>query len=159
MHPMLSWLARQQRWQQFEQLIEHSKNTQKTFPSAQRSNWYTHRAKLASHNNRADNNRRYLRQAVKLDPANGEALILLADAYRQQQQLSRADMLLSRASALADFKEQALLERAQLAYQRQRYRSAFDFINQVLQANPARRDLIENMDILQRLIRQQSQKT
>lgn len=157
--PVLAWLSRHQRWQQLQQLINHSKSSQAQYRSDQRSDWLCQRAKLAEQQQRRNDSRKYLQQAIQLDPANGEALLLLAARYQQQQRLSRADMLLSRASVLEQYREQALLKRAQLAYQQQRYRSAFNYIKQVLQANPARRDLVENMDILQRLIRQQSQQT
>lgn len=157
--PMLTWLSLHQRWQPLEQLIQSSDKQQQKYRSNQRSDLFTHKAKLARHKKQPGDSRRLLKQALKLDPANGEALLLLADEYHQQQQLSRADLLLSRASALSQFKERALLKRAQLDYQRQRYRSAHNYLKQVFRDNPTRRDLIENMDILQRLIRQKSQKT
>lgn len=157
--PILAWLSSHHHWNQLEKLIQSSGEQQKQYRPEQRSDWLTQKAKLAIQKNRRSDSRRLLTQALSLNPANGAALMLLADERHQQQQLSRADMLLSRASSLIDFKERALLKRAQLDYQRQRYRSAYRHLKHIIQDNPGRRDLIENMDILQRLIRQQTQKT
>jgi len=155
--PMLAWLARHRRWTQLQILLEQSEAQFKHYRAQERSHWHTQKASFARHQQHFKRQKSHLQQAVKLNPANGEALMQLADVHQQSNRLSQADVLLSRASGFDEYREPALLKRAQIAYQRQQYRSAFDLMNQVLRINPSRRDLVDNMDILQRLIRQQQQ--
>lgn len=154
--PMLDWLASQGHWNDLTTLITSTKNQSKHFDSKALSHWNHQRARLAANNGQSKRQVQLLQQALKHNPANGSVILDLADVRIAQGQLNRADILLSRAAAMKENKEAAWMKRAQVAYLQKRYRSAQEFLQNILKLDPSRRDLINNMDILQRLIRQKN---
>lgn len=151
---LLSWLANNDRWRLLQQLLSQALKRQADYSADQRSQLYTQYARLDTHRGRGEAVKKHLNKALDFNPSNGDALLLMADQMEQDGQLDRADMLLTRAEALPQWQESALLRRARIAWQRQQYRTAHDLLHRVMQLNPARRDLLANMETLQRIIRQ-----
>ncbi|MBB6523596.1 tetratricopeptide repeat protein [Pseudoteredinibacter isoporae] len=154
--PMLEWLASHGHWNDLATLIQASKAQSKQYRSVDLSHWSLQRAKLAANKGQSKRQASLLQQALKHNPANGDAILDLAQLRIEQGQLSRADILLSRAASMDNSREAAWMKRAQVAYLQKRYKAAQGFLQNILKLDPSRRDLIANMDILQRLIRQQN---
>ncbi len=151
---LLNWLSDRERWEQQQRLLARALKQQSHYSPDQRGELYTQYARLELHRGSAAKARQHLDRALNFNPANGQALLLLADILIEQDVLGRADALLTRAQALPECREAALLRRAQIAYQRRQYRAAHDLLQDVLNDNPSRRDLIPNMEVLMRLARQ-----
>ncbi len=154
--PMLEWLGSHGHWNDLSSLLQASKAQSQHYDPASLSHWNLQRAKLAANKGQSKQQARLLQQALKQNPANGDAILDLAQLRIDQGQLSRADILLSRAEAMSDNREAAWMKRAQVAYLQKRYKAAQEFLQNILRLDPSRRDLIANMDILQRLIRQEN---
>ena len=152
--PMLAWLAQHQRWRQLAVLVDRAQVYLKRYQSSEQSHFYTQKAKLARA--RKQDASGDLRRAIDRNPSNGEALVLQAEGYRQADKLVQADLLLIRAGEITGYEEVARLKRVQLAYQQMQYQLALELLNEVLRINPSRRDLLENIDTLKRLLRQQA---
>lgn len=156
MQTPLRWLSSNKRWQQQQRLLSHFIKYQNDFTAKQRSHLYTERARLEAHRGNTKKQQRHLKNALNLNPSNGNALMQLAQIHIDAQRLSHADLLLTRAQALDEYFETALLKRSKIAYLQQHYRQAHTLLGQVLQRNPARRDVVENLQILEQLIHDQA---
>ena len=112
----------------------------------------TRRSSLQLH----DGNRRAaiatLQEAVELDSSNAEALITLGQAYRDERDYNRAELMFQRASAFDLYRENALVSLAQLAIDQQNFERALALLRDVVSRNPARTDLQRNVDVLENLV-------
>jgi tetratricopeptide (TPR) repeat protein len=97
---------------------------------------------------------RLFEQALSFNGVNGKALLALAAVKRSQQQSHQAQMLLLRAGALDEVKLQALTEHADLMMALGRYPKALELLQQAADFAPQEPRLFENIQILQRLVRQ-----
>ncbi|MGI2180085.1 tetratricopeptide repeat protein [Shewanella frigidimarina] len=97
---------------------------------------------------------RSFEQALSFNGVNGKALLALAAVKRSQQQSHQAQMLLLRAGALDEVKLQALTEHADLMMALGRYPKALELLQQAADFAPQEPSLFENIQILQRLVRQ-----
>ncbi|GAA6153621.1 tetratricopeptide repeat protein [Pseudoteredinibacter isoporae] len=154
--PMLEWLVSHGHWRELATLIQASKAQSKHFLAVELSHWNVQRARFSAHNKQRKRQAQLLQQALQQNPTNGDAILDLAQLRIEQGQLSRADILLSRAESIDKNREAAWMKRAQVAYLQKRYKAAQNFLQNILTLDPSRRDLIANMDILQRLIRQEN---
>lgn len=92
--------------------------------------------------------------AINNDPLLGEAILGLAQSYVKQNKLQQAQMYFVRASALTSVKQQALLGNAQLQIDQGQHGEALLLLQQVLKLDPSRRDIEQNIRLLQKLVRQ-----
>ncbi|AZQ11929.1 tetratricopeptide repeat protein [Shewanella khirikhana] len=96
--------------------------------------------------------RELLEKALKSAPDNGELLLGLAELYAAKGEAARAELYFVRAAALNGVRERALIGHAQLAIAAADWRKAADLLAQALKQNPARRDLVDNLAQLERLM-------
>ena len=160
-----AWLAYQQDWHQLARLTRALNRSKAKLPARYQSRFAVYNAQLALSDDVGSGNKpsnkkqkfahKYLQAAIKSDPANGEALLLLATLLRDQSRHERAVLYYVRAEALPLFKERALLGRAQLEIDRQNYREALRSLRAVAQASPHRSDVIANIQSLENLVRAQ----
>ncbi|HEX7237244.1 MAG TPA: hypothetical protein VF405_09805, partial [Gammaproteobacteria bacterium] len=152
MDQALAWLAYGNEWDYFRELLAAAENRARFLDNVEGSRLLTRRASLQLH----DGNRRpaiaTLQQAVDLDSSNAEALITLGEAYRDERDLNRAELMFQRASAFDLYRENALVSLAQLAIDQQNFERALTLLRDVASRNPARTDLQRNVDVLENLV-------
>ncbi len=153
---LANWLVAKQDWTQLRQLLQALDKTNAKLTSAQTASLNVARAQLSMASNEYDSATRYLRSAVSAAPDNGEALLTLAGLYRQQKNVEQAKMYYLRAEALSDYKERAMLGRAQIAINQQDYDDALGLLRKIYNANPGRNDLLGNIQSLENLVRNAS---
>lgn len=148
----LAYLGSRDEWDYFRELLAAAVERRASLDSLELSRLLTRRASLELH----DGNRRAaidsLREAVDLDGANAEALLLLGRAYREERDYARAELALERASAFELHRENALVTLAQIAIDRQDFERALALLRDVVSRNPARTDLQRNVDVLENLV-------
>lgn len=146
-----NWLVHEQQWDTLKNLL---KKTQKNaLPAQVTARLAVSRAQLALHNKNNTAAEQALRDALNTDPTLGDALMALADLLRNQQRHQQAAMLYTRAEALSDYREAALLGRAQLEIDQRNYSAALQLLSQVVRDNPARTDLYASIRSLRNLVR------
>jgi len=150
-----AWLVFQKDWPTLEKLLNALSSKSINLSPRFNSQFSTYRAQLflAKGNNKKA--RKQLEQAIKSDPSNGDALLNLATLLRDQSVNERALLYYVRAEAMPLFKERALLGRAQLEIDRQNYKEALRLLRFVVQGNPARSDVLANIQSLENLVRNQ----
>jgi len=150
-------LTQRQEWDDIERLLDAVEPQSDELTDEEQSLLLTRRASVLDHDGNADGARDALENAVALDPANGDALMSLAQNYTARLDYNRADLLYQRASAFADYRENALISMAQLAIDQENYERALDLLRQVVANNPIRTDLQRNIDSLENLVLLQTQ--
>ncbi|MBT1443776.1 tetratricopeptide repeat protein [Shewanella sp. JM162201] len=94
---------------------------------------------------------RWLTEALSGAPQNGSVLLALAQLHSAKGESARAELYYVRAAAIKAVRERALLGHAQLAIKGADWRRASELLAQALKDNPARRDLKDNLEQLERL--------
>ncbi len=152
MDQALTWLGYEDEWEYFRELLAAADARRASLDDLQRSLLLTRRSALQLH----DGDRRAaiatLQEAVELDASNAEALMTLAQAYRDERDYNRAELLFQRASAFDLYRENALISLAQLAIDQQNFERALALLRDVVSRNPARTDLQRNVDILENIV-------
>jgi len=148
----LQWLVRAENWEGLADLLEAAQAVQDGFDSEQRSSLLTRQANLDLHNDAETRAITSLQQALELDPSNAEALLLLANIYRENRNFNQAELLYQRASAFDAYRENALISLAQLAIDQNNYQRALQVLNDVVRRNPSRSDLRRNIESLENLV-------
>jgi cytochrome c-type biogenesis protein CcmH/NrfG len=97
-----------------------------------------------------------LREALELDASNADAMMALGQAYRDERDYNRAELMFQRASAFDLHRENALISLAQLAIDQENFERALALLRDVVSRNPARTDLRRNVDALENLVLAQS---
>lgn len=150
---VLDWLAYRGDWTSVSRLLAAA-NSQ-DIPERNQARLDVYRAKYALEKGQIGKAREWLAHSIGIDPAQGEALLTLADLYREQDQAAQATLYYVRAAALPDYRERALLGRAQLEIDRESYREALELLREVMQLNPGRSDIAANIRSLETLVRNQ----
>jgi len=146
----LTWLARENEWDYFRDLLASVDDGQLT--DLQRSRALTRRSSLQLHDGNRQAARASLQQAVDLDASNADALMSLGLAYRDERDYNRAELMFQRASAFDTYREGALVSLAQLAIDQEDFERALALLRDVVSRNPARVDLRRNVDSLESLV-------
>ena len=148
----LAWLNYESEWDYFRDLLAAAERRRNLLDNLQGSRLLTHVSTLQLH----DGDRRAaittLQQAVDLDSSNAEALITLGQAYRDERDLNRAELMFQRASAFELYRENALASLAQIAIDQQNFGRALELLRDIVSRNPARTDLRRNVDVLENLV-------
>jgi tetratricopeptide (TPR) repeat protein len=148
----LARLGYEDEWDYFRELLAALDARASSLTDTQRSRLLTRRAGLQTHDGNGQAARTSLQEAVELDPSNGEALIVLADAYRTDRDYTRAELMYERASTFELYRENALVSLAQLAIDREDFERALALLRAVVSRNPARADLQRNLETLENLV-------
>lgn len=144
----LAWLADENEWDSYRRLTAAVERD--GLGAVDRSRLAMRRASLALHDGNRTAASAGLQDALALDPANAEALVLLAQLHRAERDYGRADLLLQRASDYPEVRERALVARAELAIERQDLDGALAHLQTVVSANP-RAELERNIELLEDL--------
>ncbi|MBN7797202.1 tetratricopeptide repeat protein [Parahaliea mediterranea] len=147
----LDWLVQRQEWPAARRLADSLETRGKTLGARERSRVYAARSRIELANEQTDRARNSLERAIDIDPANGRALLALAELERDPRP-HRAATLFERAAALEGFEEQASLGRARLAVAQADYSRALDHLLRVRELNPHHPGLGRNIASLERLV-------
>lgn len=150
---VVAWLAYHRDWQAVSRLLAAAET--KKIPEQYQARLNVYRAQQALQQGKTKKAREWLTRSIAMDPASGEALLTLADLYRDQNRPEQAVIYYVRAEALPDYQERALLGRAQLEIDRQSYREALGLLRRVMRLNPGRDDIAANIRSLETLVRNQ----
>ena len=146
-----NWLVQEQEWSTLKTLLAHAQG--KNLPPLADARLAVSRAQLALHNGNKGAAEKSLRDALNTDPSMGDALMALADLLRDQQRHQQAAMYYIRAEALPDYRERAMLGRAQLEINQRNFAAALTLLSDVVRDNPARSDLYASIRSLRNLVR------
>ena len=148
----LGWLNYENEWDYFRDLLAAADAHKALLDNLQGSRLLMHVSSLQLH----DGDRRAaittLQQAIELDSSNAEALLTLGQAYRDERDLNRAELMFQRASAFDLYRENALVSLAQIAIDQQNFERALELLRDIVSRNPARTDLQRNVDVLENLV-------
>jgi len=148
----LGWLNYENEWDYFRDLLTAANTRRNLLDNLQGSRLLMHVSSLQLH----DGDRRAgittLQQAIELDSSNAEALLTLGQAYRDERDLNRAELMFQRASAFDLYRENALVSLAQIAIDQQNFERALELLRDIVSRNPARTDLQRNVDVLENLV-------
>jgi tetratricopeptide (TPR) repeat protein len=136
-----------------EQILT-SQNSQ-ALPHNKQAQYFYLSGKLHTQKGQVDNAQKAFTQAIDLNPIHGSALINLATLYRKKNDSHQAQMLLLRASEIADVRLQALTEHADLQLALGNQRKALSLLRQALELAPNEQTLINNVNTLQHMVLQQ----
>jgi tetratricopeptide (TPR) repeat protein len=148
----LAWLSYEDEWNYFRELLAAAEARRASLDALQRSRLLTRQASLQLHDGDRRTAIETLQQAVELDASNAEALMTLAQAYRDERDLNRAETMFQRASVFDLYRENALISLAQIAIDQQNFERAIELLRDVVSRNPARTDLQRNVDVLENLV-------
>lgn len=148
----MDWLIQKDEWEPLQKLLTAAGKNRNNLTQPEQSKLLAREASMAMHNKQEPAARTALQQALDLDPGNGDALMMLADIHRTNHNYNQADLLYQRASAYAQYRENARISQAQLAIDQDNYERALQLLREVLTANPARTDLRRNIDSLENLV-------
>ena len=118
----------------------------------ERSRLLTRRSSLQLHDGNRQAATASLQEALELDASNAEALMTLGQAYRDDRDYNRAELMFQRASAFDLHRENALISLAQLAIDQEDFERALALLRDVVSRNPTRADLRRNVDTLENLV-------
>src|SRR5690606_13909044 len=150
---VVAWLAYRQDWQAASRVLAAAES--RKIPEHYQARLNVYRAQHALQQGQTKIARQWLTQSINTNLTLGEALLTLADLYRDRKQPEQAVVYYVRAEALPDYRERALLGRAQMEIDRQSYREALGLLRQVMQLNPGRDDIAANIRSLEMLVRHQ----
>ena len=148
----LAWLGNEDEWDYFRELLASADERRATLNAVQRSSLLTRRSSLQLHDGNRPAAMASLQEAVELDASNAEALMMLGQAYRDERDYARAELMFQRASTFDLQREKALISLAQLAIDQQNFERALTLLRDVVSRNPARTDLQRNVDVLESLV-------
>jgi tetratricopeptide (TPR) repeat protein len=148
----LAWLTRQSEWDFAAQLADDARPRLDELNDNQRSRFLTRDASIDLHNGQTDEALQQLEESLELDPSNADALMALAELYKDNGNLGQAELLFQRASAFDATREGAWMSMAQLAIDQNQYERALDLLRQTVELNPRRTDLRRNIEILENLV-------
>lgn len=151
-----AWLAYQKKWQQLASLTHAVQTNKAKLPSHHRSRFAVYAAQVALSKGKTKHATKLLEHSLENNPSNGEALLTLANILRNQQRTQRAALYYVRAEALPEYKERALLGRAQLEIDTNNYPEALRLLRLTAQINPTRTDVQANIQSLENLVRNRS---
>jgi tetratricopeptide (TPR) repeat protein len=152
MDQALAWLVYENEWDYFRELLGAVEERRASLTDPERSRMLTRRSSLQLHDGDRPAATASLQQALQLDASNGEALMTLGQAYRDERDYTRAELTFQRASTFDAHRESALVSLAQLAIDQQNFERALTLLRDVVSRNPERTDLQRNVDVLENLV-------
>ena len=148
----LGWLEYANEWDYFRDLFTAADARRSSLTELQRGRVLTRKASLELHDGNRPAAIASLQEAVQLDASNGEALMILGQAYRDERDYNRAELMFQRASTFDLHRDNASISLAQLAIDREDFERALTLLRDVVSRNPQRTDLRRNVDTLENLV-------
>ncbi|WP_426370083.1 tetratricopeptide repeat protein [Pseudocolwellia sp. HL-MZ7] len=163
----IAWLITKQQWNLVSELIDKTKpflkkrfndsnSNNAIFSKNQQAQFSVYTAQLLMNKGQTTQAIKSLKQALAVDPTLGDALISLANLYKEKQQLTQARLMYVRAQTLPEYQLPAWLGLAQIEIDAQNYKAALTLLKKAFSAEPSRQDLLTNINALEKLVLQQS---
>lgn len=147
----LDWLVQRRHWSGATRVARALDSGRISLNAQHRSQVLTAWGRIHTHNGNHREAERSLEQAIGQDPANGQALLLLASAIATSEPF-RAQGLFERASTLPGFEKRACLGQAQLAVDRGNYDHALELLLRARKLDPRDTLLARNISALQQVV-------
>lgn len=151
-YQVATWLVRMDNWQQLAILISQMERYEVKFSPELKSKLNVLAAELKLSQGKDLQAQKKLALAIEQNPANGEALLAMADLMKNNNNLIHASLYYQRAEGLLPYRERSRLNHAQLAIEQQDYKRALELLRQVKTDNPERYDLNVNIRSLEKLV-------
>lgn len=148
----VDWLIQTRALAEARELLDLTSPRINDLNSKERSRYYKQLASLSQADRTADAEAYYLK-SLAADPANGEALVAYAEYLAEAKRSVEAELIYMRAEAIQTVEKEAMLGRAQLYIDQRDYTSALNILSDVLRRYPAMRELIDNIETLESVIR------
>jgi tetratricopeptide (TPR) repeat protein len=162
----LAWLVDKQQWSLASEFVETSKKllgvnskndmTYSFLTQDQAALFSVYTAQLSLEKGNVKQAMASLKNALKVNPTLGDALLSLANLYKKQQQFTQARLMYVRAQALPDYQFTAWLGLAQIEIDTNNYKTALVLLKKALRTQPSRQDLAVNIRALEKLVRHES---
>ncbi|GAC12741.1 tetratricopeptide repeat protein [Aliiglaciecola lipolytica] len=152
---LLSWLVSNDEWHYVEALLDGTSVLGLTLNQTQQSQLLYFRGQIARQNQVLSEAKKTWKQAIKLDPSNGNALLALAKLMAFNAAFAEADLYYQRAEKLPELALPAKLGRAQLYVDQHDYEAALSLLQRTHSEYPHRHDLLKNIRILSNLVNSQ----
>lgn len=149
----VAWLIQSGMLSKADELLNLVQSRVDALDSDGRSDYFLQRASLAHARGRQDQADTFFKRALEAHPANGRALVEYARRLVEQRRFVDAELMYMRAEAIKQVEKDALLGRAQLYVDMRDYPAALAQLRTVLLRYPEMRDLVENIEILENIIR------
>ena len=146
---VIAWLIYEKHWPEAKLLLTHSKKFTVKLTDLQQSQLKLHTASLPGKSQHQII--KLYEAAIALAPTNGQALIALAEHYQKQNYYNQAQLLFVRAATLPAFSERAFIGHAQVYIEQKNYAQAAKMLRKALKINPSRQDLVQNINLLDRM--------
>jgi len=146
---VIAWLVYEKHWSEAKILLEHSEHFYDKLTNLQRSQLKLHTARLPGKTRKQIT--KLFEDAIQLAPTNGQTLLALAEHYQQYKDYTQAQLLFVRAATLPLFAERAYIGHAQVHIDLKNYKQAAKLLRNALKLNPARQDLVTNINLLDRM--------
>ncbi len=151
---MADYLMARQQLKQAEEILDTLLNNA-ILTDNERSHVLTSKAKLlAIHGAKSSlqGQTKHLHQALTLNPANGPALLALAELYENNHQAHQAEALYQRAAVLPPVRLEALQRHAQLLLRQEAYQRAELLMQQAVKYAPENTQLQNNLALVSRMV-------
>lgn len=150
---VIAWLIYENHWEEATLLLKQCKQFNSQLTDLQQSQLKLHSAQLLGKTK--EQITQLLEEAIKLTPTNGQTLIALAEHYQKYKNYTQAQLLLVRAASLPSFANRAYINHAQIYIELKNYQQAAKMLRKALKLNPSRQDLIQNINLLDRMYNSQ----
>lgn len=150
-----TWLIRQNMWDKADQMLKIVARSVDRLSADEQSQYHVEVAQVAAYKRDDKKAEGAFRQALDLNPANGNALVAYANFLSQQKKYVEAELIYMRAEAVSGAEKQALLGRAQLYIHMQDYTAALTQLRAVLQKFPEMTHLKDNIETLENILKTQ----
>ncbi len=156
---LLTWLLKEEQWDNAEKLLtsmnNQINNTDIYSTSSDKSRLLHHQGVIAESKNSIKKAKSYFKQAIKLDPSNGESLISLAKLSFTTNNFAYAELLYQRAENIDIVKLPAMLGRAQIYIDQKDFLQALTLLQKARKEFPHRHDLDSNIQTLSNIVNSQ----
>lgn len=149
----VGWLIEKGAFAEAKELLDLARPGVQDLISTERSRYYMHLAQLTQHQGANAETELTYRKSLEADPTNGNTLILYAGFLGSLNRFIDAELMYIRAEAIHAVEKEAMLGRAQLYIDTRDYQAALKQLSDVLRRYPSMRDLVENIEILENVVR------
>ncbi len=154
----IQWLVQLEMWQEASELLTSIAPKISTMNKIAQSILFTQTANINNKRKKFSQADRNYQKALRLNPANGEALLKYALFASEQHKNIQAETLYIRAEALPEFEKQALLGKAQLYINTLRHKEALTHLQKAFNRYPDLHTVSEQIEVLKNIIKLNKQK-
>lgn len=149
----LAWLEATGMYDQQYSLLQRIQPSLQNYALEDRAIFFFHRARLAHREGELALAENWYQRSLDANAANVATLIAFGELKKASRKFVEAELLFVRAASLEDGEKKGLLALAQLFVEIKDYKSALTNLNAVYLKYPELADIRENIDILERILK------